>query len=214
MTLYMAVTADKYELPLAVTNTANELAKTLGKKTSYVRAEISRETHGKNKCNGRMRGYKLVKVEVEDGNKLKSKRTKQQTFPAAPLNIPNCTIQQISQTTGARIESLKAYLSAREDEIYQAATKEAREKLWKAEDYIAVANILISLLAIKMTWGFTKANQRFLENINPAKAYLERKGVQKVYEELHWDMGIELEFDSMDINREFGFGEFQKGDRN
>lgn len=124
-----------------------------------------------------------------------------------PLNISNYTAQQISQVTGVRVESLKAYLSAREKEITEAATHEAQEKLWRAEDYIAVANILISLLAIKMTWGYTKANQRFLENINPAKEYLERNGVQKVYEELHKDMGIELEFDSVDINREFGFVE-------
>lgn len=78
--------------------------------------------------------------------------------------------------------------------------------MWKAEDYIAVANILISLLAIKMTWGFTKANQKFLENLNPAKDYLERNGVEKVYQELHKQMGIELLFDNMDINKEFGFG--------
>lgn len=139
-------------------------------------------------------------------NKLKAKKTKQQSFPVAPLNIHNYTIQQISQVTGARVESLKAYLSARENEICQAAAKEAQEKLWRAEDYIAVANILISLLAIKMTWGFTRTNQRFLKNLNPAKEYLERNGVRAVYEELRKDMGIELEFDDIDINREFGFG--------
>ena len=61
-----------------------------------------------------------------------------------------------------------------------------------------------------MTWGYTKANQRFLENLNPAKEYLERNGVEKVYKELNEQMGIELEFDSMDINKEFGFGGAEK----
>lgn len=144
----------------------------------------------------------MNRAERRRAEKEKVKNTAQ-----LPLNINNYTAQQISQATGARVQSLKTYLSAREKEILDAATHEAQEKLWKAEDYIAVANILISLLAIKMTWGFTKANQRFLENINPAKEYLERNGVQKVYEELHKDMGIELEFDSMDINKEFGFEE-------
>lgn len=79
-----------------------------------------------------------------------------------PYNFSNFSLEQISKTTGARVESLKLYLKQREDEMRKELIKESQEKLWKAEDYIAVANILISLYAIKMTWGFTKANQRFL----------------------------------------------------
>ena len=97
--------------------------------------------------------------------------------------------------------------NAREKEMMEAFQQESQEKLWKAEDYIAVGNILISLYAIKMTWGFTKANQRFLENLNAAKAYVERMGIEKAYQQAHKEMGIELEFDSVDINKEFGFGE-------
>lgn len=137
--------------------------------------------------------------------RLQKQRAKN-TIPA-PLNITNFTVEQISQSTGVKIESLKAYLSARESEIRDAAIRESQEKLWKAEDYIAVANILISLYAIKMTWGYTKANQRFLENINAARDYVERIGIEKAYEYARRDMGIELEFDSIDINKEFGFGE-------
>lgn len=76
-------------------------------------------------------------------------------------------MEQISKTTGARVETLKLYLKQREDEIRKEISEEliseSQEKLWKAEDYIAVANVLISLFAIKKTWGFTKSNQRFLE---------------------------------------------------
>ena len=135
-------------------------------------------------------------------NKLKRKAKPYK----APLNVSNFAVQQISNITGAKVESLKFWCAAREKEYEEFYTKESQKKLWKAEDYIAVANILISLLAIKMTWGYTKANQRFLENLNPAKEYLERNGVGKVYKELNEQMGIELEFDSMDINKEFGFG--------
>lgn len=135
-------------------------------------------------------------------NKLKKKAVPYK----APIDVTNFSAQQISKLTGAKVESIKFWCSAREKEYEDFYTKQAQEKLWKAEDYIAVANILISLLAIKMTWGYTKANQRFLENLNPAKEYLERNGVEKVYKELNEQMGIELEFDSMDINKEFGFG--------
>lgn len=125
----------------------------------------------------------------------------------APYNFSNFSLEQISKATGARVESLKLYLMQREDEMREALIKESQEKLWKAEDYIAVANVLISLFAIKKTWGFTKSNQRFLENLNSAKEYIEEVGIEKAYQEAKETMEIELEFDSMDINKEFGFGE-------
>ena len=124
-----------------------------------------------------------------------------------PYTFSNFSLEQISKTTGARVETLKLYLKQREDEMRKELIKESQEKLWKAEDYIAVANILISLYAIKMTWGFTKANQRFLDNINSAKEYVERVGVEQAYKECRDLMDINIEFDSFDINKEFGFGE-------
>ena len=142
-------------------------------------------------------------------NRAKRRRLEKQAAKnalPAPINASNYSMEQLSNITGIRIQSLMAWKDAREAEMLEGFTKEFQEKLFKAEDYIAVANILISLLAIKMTWGFTKANQRFIDNINPATEYLNRNGVQKVYKELSEQMGIELEFDSMDINKEFGFG--------
>lgn len=133
----------------------------------------------------------------------------------APYNFSNFSLEQISKATGARVESLRLYLKQREDEMRKELHKEiseelilkSQEKLWKAEDYIAVANVLISLFAIKKTWGFTKSNQRFLENLNAAKEHIEEVGIEKAYQEAKETMGIKLEFDSIDINKEFGFGE-------
>ena len=137
----------------------------------------------------------------------------------APYNFSNLSLEQISKVTGARVESLKLYLGQGDQEMRKELRKElykeiseeliseSQEKLWKAEDYIAVANVLISLFAIKKTWKFTKANQRFLENLNSAMEYVEKIGVEKAYQEAKETMGIELEFDSMNINKEFGFGE-------
>lgn len=137
----------------------------------------------------------------------RQQKAAEKTRLSAPYNFKNFSLEQISKATGARVESLKLYLMQREDEMREALIKESQEKLWKAEDYIAVANILISLFAIKKTWGFTKSNQRFLENLNAAKEYIEEVGIEKAYQEAKETMEIELEFDSMDINKEFGFGE-------
>lgn len=137
----------------------------------------------------------------------RQQKAAEKTRLSAPYNFSNFSLEQISKATGARVESLKLYLEQREDEMREALIKKSQEKLWKAENYIAVANVLISLFAIKKTWGFTKSNQRFLENLNSAKEYIEEVGIEKAYQEAKETMGIELEFDSMNINKEFGFGE-------
>lgn len=143
--------------------------------------------------------------------KIKNPKIKKNSIPA-PLNVTNFTMEQISRQAGVRIESLKAYLNAREQEIKEQLIKESQEKLWKAEDYIAVANILITVYALKMSRKSREHTKdlinRMLENLNAAKEYVERIGIEKAYEQAHQDLGIELEFDSMDINKEFGFDEF------
>lgn len=60
MKLYMAVTPDKYELPLAVADTVLELAQTVNRSASVIYSSITKNTSGKTK------GMKFVKVELED----------------------------------------------------------------------------------------------------------------------------------------------------
>ena len=124
----------------------------------------------------------------------------------APVYLTGQTVQQICDTVGAKVDTMMEYLEAKEREIREAVTLEAQEKLYRAENYIGVINVIIALYAIKMTWGFTKANKRFLDNWNAAERYVERIGFKSAYEQARREMGIELEFDDMDINREFGFG--------
>lgn len=136
--------------------------------------------------------------------KIKKPKTQRSLIPA-PLNITGFTMEQASRQTGVRIESLKTYLDSKEQEIREQLIKESQEKLWKAEDYIAVANIMISLIAIKKTWGFKKSNQRFIENIEAATEYLEKVGIEAAYKEIKDEMELTFEFDSIDINKEFRF---------
>lgn len=57
MSLYMAITSDRYELPLAV-GTAAEVARWAGCKTATIYSYVS----GCKKCNGKRRGYNIIKV--------------------------------------------------------------------------------------------------------------------------------------------------------
>ena len=58
--VYMAVTSDKYELPIYVGSTAKELAEHFGVSINNVYSSIS------HKSTGRYRGYKFVKVKDVD----------------------------------------------------------------------------------------------------------------------------------------------------
>lgn len=54
--IWMAVTADEYELPMILASSASKLAKELGVSTSTI---LTRENR---KDNGKYTGYKIVKV--------------------------------------------------------------------------------------------------------------------------------------------------------
>ena len=58
----MATTNDKYELPIASADTQRELANLLGITKEKVKSTISKGEA----CNGRIRGYRIIKVEIED----------------------------------------------------------------------------------------------------------------------------------------------------
>lgn len=58
--LYMAVTADKYELPIYVTEKSREMAEWAGVTQQAIRSAVSKKTSGRN------RGMKYVKVNLEE----------------------------------------------------------------------------------------------------------------------------------------------------
>lgn len=60
MTIYMAVDLDNYELPYAIADTAEELAKLCGVNKNNVCSAISHVKHG------RAKKSRYVKVEVDD----------------------------------------------------------------------------------------------------------------------------------------------------
>lgn len=65
MTLYMAVTSDKYELPIAIEESTSMLAKKLGRSRKGVSEEFSRLKKDQRICSGKNRGYILRKVQVD-----------------------------------------------------------------------------------------------------------------------------------------------------
>lgn len=139
------------------------------------------------------------------------RQAREQEKTQLPLNS-NLTLAQIAGMTGQQVSILQTYLKRKEQEttenVKDAIIREAQEKLERAEDYIAIINILISLYAIKMTWGFTEENKRFLDNYNAARIYVDRIGAAKAYEIAKKDMEIDIEFEDLEnynIYKELGF---------
>ena len=62
MTLYLVITADKYELPLAVSTNAQEIANLLGRSKADVFSAISRNCPSKHPHNGHK--YRIIKIEA------------------------------------------------------------------------------------------------------------------------------------------------------
>lgn len=60
MTLYMAVTADKYELPVRICDTGAELARLEGIKLNTLYCAMLR------KRDGSVKGVKYIRVEIDD----------------------------------------------------------------------------------------------------------------------------------------------------
>ena len=105
------------------------------------------------------------------------RKAREQEKCRLPLNFKT-QLGQVAGLTGQQSMILQNYLKAR-------------------EDYITVTNIIISIYAIKFSWGFTKANKKFLDNWKSAMEYVNRIGVAKAYEYAKRDMDIEVEFEDL-----------------
>ena len=86
----------------------------------------------------------------------------------------------------------------REAEIRQRVTEDFKQAAYDMESMASVTNLLISMYAIKMTWGFTKAQDRFLKNLEPAKAYITRVGLKKAFEEIMEVVDTDIWFEDFD----------------
>lgn len=139
-----------------------------------------------------------------------AEKSNQKAVSNIPKNVLYGSQQQVQKDFGLSVTQLKFYLEKMEREIKEDYQKQYQEKLLKSQDYIAVAYVLIAIYAIKLSrkkYEHTKdLVDRFMDNIGEATHYLETVGVEEAYKGIQEEFGIDIEFDSVDINEEFGFG--------
>jgi len=74
--VYMAVTADKYELPICLADTVVELARMCGTSENTIYSQISHRKHGKIINCGLRTGQKYLRVEIDEGKNLSIEKEK------------------------------------------------------------------------------------------------------------------------------------------
>lgn len=95
-------------------------------------------------------------------------------------------------------QAVDVWTDIREAEIRQRVTEDFKQAAYDMESMASVSNLLISMYAIKMTWGFTKSQDRFLKNLEPAKAYIKRVGIKKAYNEIMDLVDTDIWFEDFD----------------
>lgn len=111
--------------------------------------------------------------------------------------------EKLANNIGLKVKQLEDWAAITEQEMHQKMFKdfctEFNDRLYEAEGYVSLANIIISCIAIHMTWGYTKSISRFISNVNPAKEYVKRIGVRKALEQVRKEYDLDFEFDDFDI---------------
>lgn len=111
--------------------------------------------------------------------------------------------EKLANNVGLKVQQLENWAAVTEQEMHQNMFKdfciEFNDRLYEAEGYVSLANIIVSCIAIHMSWGYTKAIGRFISNINPPRDYVKRIGVRKAFEQCCKDYDLDLEFDHFDI---------------
>ena len=139
-------------------------------------------------------------------NRAERRRMKKEGMPVATQ--PRLVMTgYVDDVTGKKYANINDYLNDMEKIMAEQAANVAAEIMYSCENYICFANIIIMLLAVKMTVGNLKTVQRsyqkIIENFNNASEYMDKIGIRNAYEELKRDYGIDMEFEDFDINLPF-----------
>lgn len=141
-------------------------------------------------------------------NADKKKKSNNSTMP---VNVMYGSQTKVQENFGLSVQELKVYLERMERSMKADFEENYQKKLYKAEDYITVGYLCVVMFAInnsRKKHEHTKdLIQRMLENLNEAQNYVNEIGIDKAYQKAKEMFDINIEFDSVDINKEFGITE-------
>lgn len=125
-----------------------------------------------------------------------------------PINVMYGSEENVQKNFGLNAQELKVYLERMERRMKADFEENYQKRLYKAEDYITVGYLCVVMFAINKSrkkHEHTKdLIQRMLEHLNEAQNYVNEIGIDKAYQQAKELFDINIEFDSVDINKEFG----------
>ena len=92
MKLYMAVTADAYELPLCVEETVAELAAKMGISNNTVSAACTPRREGRQ---GKHRGYRIIRIDTEEKGPARQRKPQDEPQHSRKSSIHYITESEI-----------------------------------------------------------------------------------------------------------------------
>ena len=99
-------------------------------------------------------------------------------------------------------EAYELQLNAETAEIRKIAVTECirdfNDRLYEAENWICLVNVLISLTSIHKAWGYKAGLKKFIERWDAAKEELNSDGARATLEKVN-GYGLDLEFDTFEI---------------
>ena len=136
-------------------------------------------------------------------NRAERRRQERKASTGNPFRVPVVLnvvdTKNVSNSTGLKLGQLEAWADIQREEQRRAFVKDFNSKLEQAEDFIGLANILISVKAINLTWGYKKAVKNYIDNLNKAHEIISQMGVRTAFKKLNEEYGLDLEFDSFEI---------------
>lgn len=129
------------------------------------------------------------------------------TIPPAPVRTTNLSMEEVSRITSTEIAVLEQWRKEQIEEIKKECILEAQERLDQAENFITLCNVFTSLKALEGFRYAKAAATHLLEHYSESTVSAEKQNIRKTYEELHEKWGIEMEFDTPELNKEMGFEE-------
>ena len=99
-------------------------------------------------------------------------------------------------------EAYELQLNAETAEIRKIAVTECirdfNDRLYEAENWICLVNVLISLTSIHKAWGYKAGLKKFIERWDAAKEELNSDGARAILDRIN-AYGVDLEFDTFEI---------------
>lgn len=137
--------------------------------------------------------------------KLEREKNKGQNTKVG-VDVSEWDSERLARYAGVNVDALNTWCQCKATELAIDIASSMVDTLLESENYIAGVNVLVTLYALKKTFGGLKTVQKnmdkFLANMSKGVRYIEEQGARTAYDEICKGCGITpFELEDFDINK-------------